>query len=64
MVIFWYVLECNIRTKCLARFGEGGEILGAFRKVRTFLGLVTLGGHHHENSDDCNIPLLLHLRGL
>ena len=39
---------------------EGGEILGAFRKVRTFLGLVTLGGHHHENSV---MLFLLPLRG-
>ena len=40
---------------------EGGERLGAFRKVRTFLGLVALGGHHHENSV---MLFLLHLRGL
>ena len=43
--------------------GGKGERLGAFRKVRTFLGLVALGGHHHENNVDCNMPLLLHLRG-
>ena len=39
---------------------EGGERLGAFRKVRTFLGLVALGGHHHENSV---MLFLLPLRG-